>query len=123
MMLEKVLGELMNLSEFYFVARRPFLQVFLFIMIKGLEKGFPLQNNPLQLPLVHFPLFYFLFSLCHRFNRILCTRSYSHLRAVYDQYEKIKGTTMEKAIKKEMSGDLEKAYLAIGEVLMGTAFP
>ncbi len=49
-----------------------------------------------------------------RFNAILATRSYSHLRAVFDEYKKISSKTMEQAISSEMSGDLERGYLAIG---------
>lgn len=47
------------------------------------------------------------------FNAILCSRSYTALRAIFDEYEKISKKTMEQAIKGEMSGDIEKACLAI----------
>lgn len=47
------------------------------------------------------------------FIRILCSRSFSQINAICDEYEKISDKTLEKAIKKEMSGDLEKAFLAI----------
>ena len=49
------------------------------------------------------------------FNALLCTRSYSALRAIYAEYEKISKKDITMAIKSEMSGDLEKACLAIGE--------
>lgn len=47
------------------------------------------------------------------FVRILCSRSFSHLNAVFQAYSRISNKDIEKAIKKEMSGDLEKACLAI----------
>ena len=37
------------------------------------------------------------------------------LRAIYEEYAKISKNDIETAIKKETSGDLEKAYLAIGK--------
>lgn len=51
------------------------------------------------------------------FVRILCSRSFSQLRATFDEYYKLCQTDIEKAIKKEMSGDLEKACLAIGLII------
>ena len=51
----------------------------------------------------------------HRFNQILCARSYAHLRAVFADYARISKTDIMGAIKREMSGDLEKAYLAVGK--------
>ena len=50
----------------------------------------------------------------YRFTQILASRSYSHLRAVFDEYPKFSKHEIETAIKKEMSGDLERAMLAIG---------
>ena len=47
------------------------------------------------------------------FVRILCSRSFPQLCATFDIYMKISGKDIEKAIKSEMSGDLEKACLAI----------
>lgn len=49
------------------------------------------------------------------FNAILVTRSYTHLRKVFSAYEKLVGHDIETAIKKEFSGDLQKALLAIGK--------
>ena len=37
------------------------------------------------------------------------------LRAIFKAYEKISSKSIEQAIKSETSGDLERAYLAIGE--------
>ncbi len=48
------------------------------------------------------------------FVRILCSRSFAQLRATFLHYEQLCGTDIEKSIKKEMSGDLEDALLAIG---------
>lgn len=56
-------------------------------------------------------LFYF------RFNRIFACRSFSHLRAVYVEYEKISKNGIEVVIEKEMSGDLRRIFLAIGMFL------
>ncbi|XP_064385002.1 annexin A4-like [Halichondria panicea] len=53
-----------------------------------------------------------------KFNQILCVRSYSHLRAVFADYARISKTDIVGAIKKEMSGDLEKAYLAVVRSVM-----
>ncbi|CAF1076869.1 unnamed protein product [Brachionus calyciflorus] len=47
------------------------------------------------------------------FIRILCTRPFPQLNATFEEYRKISKNDIEKAIKKEMSGDLEKACLAI----------
>lgn len=49
------------------------------------------------------------------FVRILCSRSFAQLRATFDEYYKISNTDIEKAIKKEMSGDLERACLALAK--------
>jgi len=47
------------------------------------------------------------------FNRILCLRSPAHLRRVFAIYLKNQGHDLGHAIKKEMSGDTEKAFLTI----------
>ena len=49
-----------------------------------------------------------------RFNRIFGSRSFDHLRVMYEEYESMSKSSIELAIKKELSGDLENAYLAIG---------
>ena len=57
----------------------------------------------------------FFSSFSHSFNAILASRSFSHLRAMYDEYEKISKKNMEGALVSELSGDVLSAYLAIGE--------
>ncbi len=47
------------------------------------------------------------------FNRILCLRNYNQLNLVADEYKKLTGNTLEKDIKREFSGDIEDALLAI----------
>ncbi|XP_072016490.1 annexin A11-like [Amphiura filiformis] len=47
------------------------------------------------------------------FQRILVAKSAAHLRMVFDEYEKVSKKSIEKAIKSEMSRDLENAYLTI----------
>merc|ERR1719433_1052676 len=47
------------------------------------------------------------------FNKILMTRSRKQLRAVFDAYIEKSGNDIEKAIKKEMKGDLETAALTV----------
>ncbi|XP_070544353.1 annexin A7-like isoform X2 [Ptychodera flava] len=48
-----------------------------------------------------------------RFNVILATRSFEQLRATFDEYAKISKKDIEKAIKSEFSGDIEKGLLTI----------
>ena len=48
---------------------------------------------------------------------VMAARSFSHLRAVFEEYSKISKNDIEKAIKKEMSGDLEAGMLAIGNLI------
>jgi annexin A7/11 len=47
------------------------------------------------------------------FNRILCQRNFEQLRLVCDEYQKLAGHSLESAIKKEFSGDIEDGLLAI----------
>lgn len=44
---------------------------------------------------------------------ILNTRSYAHLRALFAAYVQTKGKTMEKVIKAEFSGDMERTLLSL----------
>lgn len=47
------------------------------------------------------------------FNRILCTRNFSQLKLIAQEYEKLTGNTLEKDIKKEFSGDVEDGMVAV----------
>uniref|UniRef100_A0A5K3FA65 Annexin n=1 Tax=Mesocestoides corti TaxID=53468 RepID=A0A5K3FA65_MESCO len=48
-----------------------------------------------------------------KFNEILISRSNAHLRAVFEEYEKISNKSVEDALKSEMSGDLLRGFLSI----------
>ena len=61
------------------------------------------------LPLKTFIIAYF------RFNVILASRSYPQLRATFQEYAKIANKDIDDTIQSEMSGDLKKSMLAIGE--------
>jgi annexin A7/11 len=47
------------------------------------------------------------------FNRVLCQRNFEQLQLVCDEYQKLAGHSLEKAIKKEFSGDIEDGLLAV----------
>jgi hypothetical protein len=47
------------------------------------------------------------------FNRVLCTRNASQLRATIYEYERLSDKTMEEAIQSECTGTLETGFLAI----------
>ncbi|XP_004520906.1 annexin B11 isoform X1 [Ceratitis capitata] len=47
------------------------------------------------------------------FNMILCQRNYQQLRLIFQEYEKMTGHTLEKAIRKEFSGDIMEGLVAI----------
>ncbi|XP_015839106.1 annexin B9-like isoform X1 [Tribolium castaneum] len=47
------------------------------------------------------------------FNMILCQRNYEHLKMVFQEYHRISGHDIEKAIKKEFSGDIQDGLLAV----------
>ena len=49
------------------------------------------------------------------FNMILAQRSFPHLRAVFEEYNKISKKDIEEAIKSEFSGDLMQSLLTIGK--------
>ncbi|KAL3316601.1 Annexin A6 [Cichlidogyrus casuarinus] len=50
-----------------------------------------------------------------KFVEVIMSNSYPHLRAVFEEYEKMSKNTMEEALKKEMSGHLLRAFLTIGK--------
>ena len=52
------------------------------------------------------------------FIRILCSRNFRQLNATFEAYQQNCGTDIEKAIKKEFSGKLEQALLAIGKLFI-----
>lgn len=49
------------------------------------------------------------------FNAILASRSFAHLRRVFEEYEKVAGHDIEEAIKGEFHGNLESGYLSVGK--------
>lgn len=51
------------------------------------------------------------------FNQVLVTRSYQQLRQVFLEYEALSGDDIEKAIKREFTGNAEKGFLAICKVV------
>uniref|UniRef100_A0A8C5U6I5 Annexin n=1 Tax=Malurus cyaneus samueli TaxID=2593467 RepID=A0A8C5U6I5_9PASS len=60
-------------------------------------------------------------SLETRFLSILCTRSYPHLRRVFQEFIKMTNHDVEHAIKKRMSGDVRDAFVAIGQSSVSTS--
>lgn len=53
-----------------------------------------------------------------KFNMIFGVRSYSHLRQMFEEYQKKTGKTIEDSIKSEMSGNIAKTYLALSRVFL-----
>ncbi|XP_022208728.2 annexin B11 isoform X2 [Drosophila obscura] len=47
------------------------------------------------------------------FNMILCQRNYGQLKMIFQEYEGMTGHSLEKAIKKEFSGDIMEGLIAI----------
>ncbi|XP_016952007.1 annexin B11 isoform X2 [Drosophila biarmipes] len=47
------------------------------------------------------------------FNMILCQRNYQQLKMIFQEYEGMTGHSLEKAIKKEFSGDVMEGLIAI----------
>ena len=45
----------------------------------------------------------------------MCTRSFAHLRAVFDEYKNVSKKDIEDAIKSEFSGDIKNSLLALGK--------
>ncbi|KAM4703634.1 annexin A11 [Rhinophrynus dorsalis] len=55
-----------------------------------------------------------------KFNAILCTRSRTHLNAVFSEYQRMCNRDIEKSICREMSGNLESGMLAVVKCLKNT---
>ncbi|XP_023162949.1 annexin B11 isoform X5 [Drosophila hydei] len=47
------------------------------------------------------------------FNMILCQRNYQQLKFIFQEYESVTGHSLEKALKKEFSGDIMEGLIAI----------
>ncbi|KAJ8934551.1 hypothetical protein NQ318_004981 [Aromia moschata] len=47
------------------------------------------------------------------FNMVLCQRNYGQLQLIFQEYQRITGHDIEKAIKNEFSGDSKDAFLAV----------
>lgn len=56
------------------------------------------------------------------FNKVLSLRSYPQLRATFQAYNRIADRDIMESIHREMSGDLEKAYLAISKKMNFSIF-
>ncbi|XP_064625998.1 annexin A6-like [Lineus longissimus] len=48
-----------------------------------------------------------------KYNQILCSRSFNHLREMFDEYKRLTGKDIEHSIKSETSGDYEDSLLAV----------
>lgn len=46
------------------------------------------------------------------FNSILATRSWEQLQQIFDEYSRIAGHSLEKAVTDEFSGSIREAFLA-----------
>jgi annexin A7/11 len=55
------------------------------------------------------------------FNRIFATESLPQLRLIFENYYRQTGHDIDKAIKTEMSGDVERAFLAIANIVKNPA--
>ncbi|CAH2321734.1 annexin A11 [Pelobates cultripes] len=55
-----------------------------------------------------------------KFNAILCSRSRTHLNAVFTEYQRMCNRDIEKSICREMSGNLESGMLAVVKCLKNT---
>lgn len=47
------------------------------------------------------------------FNAVLCQRNWAQLQLIFQEYERLTGHDIEKAIKNEFSGDIEQGLLAV----------
>ncbi len=50
------------------------------------------------------------------FNRILCQRNFPQIRLICQEYEKMTGNSLEKAIESEFSGDIKDGLIAIVQI-------
>ena len=50
------------------------------------------------------------------FNRVFATESYAQLRMIFDEYYKLTGHHIEQALQREMSGSVERAFLAVAQI-------
>lgn len=50
-----------------------------------------------------------------KINSILVTKSFIQLRKIFEEYEKLAGHDIEKAIKREFHGSLQDGYLAVSK--------
>jgi len=57
--------------------------------------------------------YYYYYKLIIIIRSLLCNRPDSHLRVVFDNYQKRFKHSIEKAIEKEFSGDIKKALLGL----------
>jgi len=55
-----------------------------------------------------------------KFNSILCSRSYRHLKMVFAEYKLVAGEDVEKSIRSEMSGELELGFISIVKRIKNT---
>lgn len=55
------------------------------------------------------------------FNMVLCQRNYGQIRAICDEYQRLTGHTLVKAIEKEFSGDIRDGLVAIVQCMSNKA--
>ena len=53
---------------------------------------------------------------------IICQRSFPHLRAVFEEYEKLSKKTMVDAIKSEFSGDIKDGFVTVSKYDLHVVF-
>jgi len=52
------------------------------------------------------------------FNRIFASESFPHLKAVFEEYQRMSGNDIVRAIKSEMTGATEKAFVCLAETAL-----
>ena len=55
------------------------------------------------------------------FNAVLASQNYAQLRLVFDEYQKVKGHSIEKAIESEFSGDIKDGLIALCYIVRNKA--